>query len=50
VIDKIYSDSIESSKIGLYNVHRRIKLIYGNGLKIERLEEGTRITFDIRGE
>jgi two-component system LytT family sensor kinase len=50
VIDKIYSDSIESSKIGLYNVHRRIKLIYGKGLKIEKLEEGTRITFDIRGE
>ncbi|OQY41966.1 MAG: sensor histidine kinase [Fusobacteriia bacterium 4572_74] len=50
VIDKIYSDSIESSKIGLYNVHRRIKLIYGKGLEIERLEEGTRITFDIREE
>jgi len=31
-------------------VHRRIKLIYGKGLKIERLEEGTRITFDIREE
>ncbi len=50
VIDKIYSDTIESSKIGLYNVHRRIKLIYGKGLDIEKLEEGTRITFDIREE
>lgn len=50
IIDKIYSDCIESSKIGLYNVHRRIKLIYGKGLNIERLEKGTRITFDIKGE
>lgn len=50
VIDKIYSDSIESSKIGLYNVHRRIKLIYGKGLDIQRLEYGTRIIFDIREE
>jgi two-component system LytT family sensor kinase len=50
VIDKIYSNSIESTKIGLYNVHRRIKLIYGKGLDIQRLEEGTRITFDIKEE
>jgi len=50
VIDKIYKNEIESTKIGLYNVHRRIKLIYGKGLKIERLEEGTRIIFDIKEE
>ncbi|MGL5355215.1 MAG: LytS/YhcK type 5TM receptor domain-containing protein [Cetobacterium sp.] len=33
--------------IGLKNVHNRLKLIYGNGLKIERLEKGTKISFYI---
>ncbi|MBC2856789.1 MAG: sensor histidine kinase [Cetobacterium sp.] len=31
--------------IGLKNVHNRIKLIYGEGLKIEQLEKGTKISF-----
>ncbi|MGL5088828.1 MAG: LytS/YhcK type 5TM receptor domain-containing protein [Cetobacterium sp.] len=33
--------------IGLKNVHNRLKLIYGNGLIIERLEKGTKISFYI---
>lgn len=33
--------------IGLKNVHNRIKLIYGKGLTIKRLETGTRISFHI---
>lgn len=48
VINQIYSDNVPDNKIGLYNVHSRLKLIYGKGLKIERLETGTRIQFYIR--
>ncbi|MGL4999817.1 MAG: LytS/YhcK type 5TM receptor domain-containing protein [Cetobacterium sp.] len=33
--------------IGLKNVHNRLKLIYGNGLIIKRLENGTKISFYI---
>lgn len=36
------------NKIGLYNVHLRLKLIYGEGIKIKRLEKGTRMEFLIR--
>lgn len=35
------------SSIGLKNVHHRLKLIYGKGLLIERLLEGTKISFSI---
>lgn len=45
VIDKVYKDKMPENKIGLYNVHARVKLIYGKGLKIKRLENGTRIEF-----
>ena len=36
--------------IGLKNVHNRLKLIYGKGLSIERLEKGTKISFYINQE
>lgn len=45
LIKKLYCDDMPENKIGLYNVHRRLKLIYGEGLILERLEKGTRITF-----
>lgn len=48
IIDKIYDDEMPENKIGLYNVHSRLKLIYGRGLKIKRLEKGTKIEFYIR--
>ncbi|NLU08675.1 MAG: sensor histidine kinase [Clostridiales bacterium] len=48
IIDKIYNDEMPENKIGLYNVHSRLKLIYGRGLKIKRLEKGTKIEFYIR--
>ncbi len=52
IIEKVNSDGIEEGKIGLYNVHRRIKLIYGKGLEITRLGEnnGTKITFEVEEE
>ncbi len=45
LIKKLYRDDIPENKIGLYNVHKRLKLIYGEGLILERLEKGTRIAF-----
>ena len=47
IIDKIYEGSMPENKIGLYNVHLRLKLIYGKGLLIQRLEKGTKISFEI---
>lgn len=48
IIDRVYNDNIPENKIGLYNVHLRLKLIYGEGLTIERLEKGTKIEFYIK--
>ena len=47
IIKNLDIPEIEKS-VGLKNVHNRIKLLYGKGLKIERLEQGTRISFDIK--
>ncbi len=47
-IKNVYTNSVPENKIGLYNVHLRIKLIYGEGLIIKRLEKGTRIEFYIK--
>ena len=35
-IKNVYTNSVPENKIGLYNVHLRIKLIYGEGLIIKR--------------
>jgi two-component system LytT family sensor kinase len=48
VIERVYTDNVPENKIGLYNVHLRLKLIYGQGLIIERLEKGTKIEFYIK--
>lgn len=48
VIENLYHDRVPSNKIGLYNVHQRVKLIYGNGLVVRRLNPGTEVYFDIR--
>lgn len=45
VIDSIYSGNISENKIGMSNVDIRLRHIYGTGLVIERLAEGTRISF-----
>lgn len=47
-IEQLVIDSLEEDigkSIGLKNVHHRLRLLYGKGLEISRLEEGTRITF-----
>ena len=43
IIDNL-DDRIDKN-IGLKNVHNRIKLIYGKGLVVEKLETGTKISF-----
>lgn len=48
VIEKVYNDNVPKNKIGLYNVHSRVKLIYGEGLRIKRLEKGTKIEFYVK--
>jgi two-component system, LytTR family, sensor kinase len=49
-MEKVYSGSMPDNKIGLYNVHQRVKLIYGKGLTIHRLDKGTDIYFDVTKE
>ncbi|MGL5797765.1 MAG: LytS/YhcK type 5TM receptor domain-containing protein [Cetobacterium sp.] len=48
VIENI--DKKIEKNIGLKNVHNRLKLIYGKGLIIERLQKGTKISFYINSE
>ncbi len=50
VIDRLYQGTVSSKQIGLSNVHQRVKLIYGTGLVIHRLETGTEVYFDITKE
>lgn len=47
VIYDLQHDTVPANKIGLYNVHQRVKLIYGNGLVIHRLLPGTEVFFEI---
>ncbi|MCM3116493.1 sensor histidine kinase [Neobacillus sp. MER 74] len=47
VIHHLLHDNVPANKIGLYNVHQRVKLIYGHGLVIHRLSPGTEVFFDI---
>ena len=47
VIENLYSGNMPKNKIGLYNVHLRLILIYGKGLKIKKLNPGTEIEFII---
>lgn len=47
MIKKVYSGEMPDNKIGLYNVHLRLKLIYGQGLNIYRLDPGTKMEFYI---
>jgi len=47
VIQQMQQDNVPANKIGLYNVHQRVKLIYGKGLVIRRLNPGTEVYFEI---
>jgi two-component system LytT family sensor kinase len=47
VIQHLQQDNVPAKQIGLYNVHQRVKLIYGNGLVIHQLSPGTEVSFEI---
>lgn len=47
IIAGIDKGKIKNGSIGLINVHHRLKLIYGKGLDIQRLQKGTRVTFEV---
>lgn len=40
-------DDVDIKSIGLKNVHARLKLLYGKGLEIKKLPQGTEINYDI---
>ena len=50
VIERVKSNEMPGNKIGLLNVHHRVKLLYGDGLHIHRLEPGTEIAFYVPNE
>ena len=45
IIEDLYSGNMPENKIGLYNVHLRLKLYYHKGLDIKKLDSGTLIEF-----
>ncbi|MEX3020130.1 LytS/YhcK type 5TM receptor domain-containing protein [Kluyvera sp. STS39-E] len=45
VVARVEANEMPGNKIGLLNVHHRVKLLYGEGLHIHRLEPGTEIAF-----
>ncbi|WP_205945474.1 sensor histidine kinase [Erwinia sp. JH02] len=47
VIARVECNEMPGNKIGLLNVHHRVKLLYGEGLHIHRLNPGTEIAFYI---
>ncbi|NIC26045.1 sensor histidine kinase [Serratia plymuthica] len=47
VIDRVARNEMPGHNIGLLNVHHRVSLLYGEGLRIRRLEPGTEIAFYI---
>lgn len=47
IIKLVYEGKMKENKIGISNVDSRLKYIYGKGLLIERLPEGTRVSFEV---
>ncbi|WP_315902169.1 sensor histidine kinase [Serratia proteamaculans] len=47
VIERVARNEMPGHNIGLLNVHHRVSLLYGEGLRIRRLEPGTEIAFYI---
>ncbi len=45
IIEDLYLGNMPENKIGLYNVHLRLKLYYHKGLDIKKLDNGTLIEF-----
>jgi len=47
VMARVARDDMPGNKIGLLNVHHRVKLLSGQGLQISRLNPGTEIAFTL---
>lgn len=47
IVANIAAGTLPGHHIGLSNVQNRLRLIYGSELKIEKLDTGTRISFEI---
>ncbi|MCR8844358.1 sensor histidine kinase [Paenibacillus sp. SC116] len=50
MIEQVIEERVPPNHIGLFNVHKRVKLIFGYGVTMERLAQGTNIFFDIQKE
>lgn len=48
IIRRVAANEMPGNKIGLLNVHHRVRLLYGEGLHIRRLSPGTEITFTVK--
>ncbi len=47
VIERVEANEMPGNKIGLLNVHHRVKLLYGEGLHIRRLDQEREFAFYI---
>lgn len=47
IIDMVYNSNKMDNNVGLLNVNNRLKHLYGNSLKIQKLKKGTRVSFFI---
>lgn len=47
IIDMINSVEKKGRRVGLLNVHNRLKITYGEGLKIRNLEKGSVVSFTV---
>jgi len=47
VMNRVARNEMPSNKIGLLNVHHRVKLLSGQGLSISRHNPGTEIAFTL---
>lgn len=47
VVARVARNEMPGNKIGLLNVHHRVKLLYGHGLEITRHQPGTEIAFTL---
>ncbi|WP_035289281.1 sensor histidine kinase [Clostridium sp. KNHs214] len=48
IINRVYKGRCSENKIGICNVNNRLKILYGQGLKIERKTRGTSTSFIVR--
>ncbi|WP_138204802.1 sensor histidine kinase [Haloimpatiens lingqiaonensis] len=50
IINNVYEGKCSGNKIGISNVNNRLKILYGQGLKIKRKDKGTSTSFIVRNK